>query len=334
MLLSRAINEFVAYLRDIEGKARKTYEGYEGDLQLVLRLADKNATGAFTPELVQRVLATLAERGSGPANRNRYLWAMRKFALWGLRAGHWSSDPTAALKRLRIPKRQPRAFTREEYAALMQLELPADQVVIRALLAYTGLRASTIADLKAGDLDFTPRVLSFSEGRQVPVGGTIRSRGKGGGEVTSYMQPQLKAVLFEHVQRKALGPRSFLIARDTMAVIGQETIIAPKPYDQHSLWELCRKWGRRAGVPHCHPHRWRHTFGMELRRKGLPLDAIQQLMGHASISATQIYAQPESAELAAGAMLLTPFWEEAPKKTREQEIADLKARLAELEGQG
>ena len=64
-----------------------------------------------------------------------------------------------------------------------------------------------------------------------------------------------------------------------------------RPYRVGTIERLTRLWGTTAQVADCTPHRFRHTYATDLRRKGIPLDVIQKLLGHASITTTQIYAQ-------------------------------------------
>ena len=65
------------------------------------------------------------------------------------------------------------------------------------------------------------------------------------------------------------------------------------------MWVTCwaREWGREAGVPSCHPHRFRHTYTTDLLRKGVPLEVIQKLLGHVSILTTQRYTKLADASL-------------------------------------
>ena len=64
-----------------------------------------------------------------------------------------------------------------------------------------------------------------------------------------------------------------------------------RPYQVGSVERMCRLWGEAAEVANCTPHRWRHTFATTLLRQGTPLEVIQKVLGHASITTTQVYAQ-------------------------------------------
>jgi integrase len=106
----------------------------------------------------------------------------------------WAEDPMRDVPKIVKPERLPRPFHRDEMQRLMALELPAPERVVRALLAYTGLRVSPICNLTIADVSFAKQVIN---GVEVP--GAIRSLGKGAKPLVTPMAPPLHEVLYNHV---------------------------------------------------------------------------------------------------------------------------------------
>jgi integrase/recombinase XerD len=321
MKLSKAINEFAEWLA--KRRAPGTVSAYHSDLIRLERLATPDNVIAFTPKLVEEYLGWVQAQGAEISTVQRKLAALRRFAKWGLKEGHWSQDPTRDVESLRRPKKQPRPYSLAELRALMSLDLPPDQRVIRALLYWTGLRVGTLCTLRVKDLDFSPATLRLPGGGSVEVAGRIVSMGKGGRETTSYMQQPLKDALFDHVLQGDLNGTSLVLDR------GRDKHREQIPHYRWSIERMTRVWGVRAKVPTCTPHRFRHAFSTELLGLGVDIRVIQVLLGHASVATTEIYTKVVGAVAAAAAMKL-PDLSGDDKDVR---IRALEAELARLKSE-
>lgn len=307
MRLERAIEDFRDHQRDVEGRAAATYNGYHRDLMgAFFNLAESKDVRAFTPALVNRTLAAMNQAGLGVETRRRALAAMRSFAKWGLRRTPplWASDPTLMATPLKKPHRQPKPFTDEEVNKLMALPLSRQEHAARALLYYTGMRATPLCQLRLDQIDLTP--IGAAHGR-------IISLGKGNRETTHWIQAELKAAIVEQYdQARAASCRTLLWRQIDRAPLSVDTL----------EW-YCRKWGRDAGIAKVHPHRWRHTFATRIRRQHKDVTVVQRLMGHASVTTTMGYCEITDEEAAAAAMSLSA----TPVR---DELAALRAEVAEL----
>jgi integrase len=133
------------------------------------------------------------------------------------------------------------------------------------------------------------------------VPGTIRSVNKGNREQMTPMAPELAPIL-----------AGWLTAHPGK---GYEPLIHytdGRPYRVGTIERFTRLWGSQAAVANCTPHRFRHTYATEMLRKGVPLEVIQKLLGHSSISTTQIYAQVGDASLVAAILTRTGSQPEQP----------------------
>src|SRR5262249_15808032 len=132
-----------------------------------------------------------------------------EFGKWGRRKRLWAEDPTEELPPIKKPKRVPRPFDGAELDRLMALKLPPIEVVLRAMLYYTGLRATPICRIKLGDLSFAPA--TFKNGVTAP--GSIRATSKGKKESVKPMHPALFALLKDVAPLISTDPKAPLFAQ-------------------------------------------------------------------------------------------------------------------------
>jgi integrase/recombinase XerC/integrase/recombinase XerD len=195
------------------------------------------------------------------------------------------ANPADLLPAPRLPQSLPRTLKPHDVAALLD-RIPAATPLEqrdRALfeLAYaSGLRAEELVDLDTSSIDF--------DAEQVRV--------EGKGDKTRFVpagEPALKA-LASYLERA----RPALSARD-----GNEALFLSKSGKRLSTSDVRRRlrvWARQAATQGgVHPHALRHSFATHLLEGGADLRAIQELLGHASISTTQVYTRVESARLRA-----------------------------------
>lgn len=273
MRLSEAIKKYIdqARLR----LSDKTIEGYDQDLRYFLSWALASVDDsvlAFTAQLVTDYLVTCSKKVS-LATLARRRAVLGEFARWGYGKRYFYSDMTATMPKIRRPKSLPRSFSPEEREKLMALELGPHERMLRGVLFYTGFRVSEAVSMRVGD--FSPEVR------------TVRTTGKGGRDrvvpVPVEFVDLARTYIETHTDRH---PRTFLFAR------GVDRHMTP-----YSAEYLTSKWGRRADVQACSPHRWRHTYATMLLERGADIRSIQKLLGHENIATTAGYLRVADAHL-------------------------------------
>ncbi len=281
---SRALE---AFARDLvrRGAAEKTRRAYAVDLRELARWA--TAAGlepaSVTSRALRRHAAWLSERGLAPATVARKLAAQRAFFRVLVEEGTLEQNPADLLSAPRRPQHLPRVLRPDEVAALLD-RIPATtplEVRDRALfeLAYaSGLRAEELVSLDADSVDFDgERVRVEGKGgrtRLVPVGEPCQAA------LHRYLSTARPA-LVEHREEPAL-----FLSR------------SGRRLSTSDVRRRLRQWARLAPVRGgAHPHALRHSFATHLLEGGADLRAIQELLGHASISTTQVYTRVESARL-------------------------------------
>jgi site-specific recombinase XerD len=247
------------------------------------------------PKAVRRYIADLSEAGAAPTTSARKLASVR--ALFASQREHGLIAHNSA-ELVSTPRRGsalPRVLSGREAARLLD-GIPAasplearDRAIFE--LAYScGLRAEEIVSLTVEDLDYDAEQLRVEgKGRKtrlLPVG-----------------EPAIAAVrLYLERARPALAApaRGDGAARSAGGSRRAEPLFLSRtgrPLGTGDVRRRLRRWTRRAGLDGCSPHALRHSYATHLLDGGADLRSIQELLGHASVSSTQIYTRVESARL-------------------------------------
>jgi site-specific recombinase XerD len=232
---------------------------------------------------VRRYVARLSERRLSPTTTARKLAAIRALFRSQREHGAIEQSPADLLATPRRAVHLPRVLKAPEMARLLD-SIPADgplQIRDRALfeLAYAcGLRAEEIVSLNVDDVDYDAEQLRVegkgSKTRFVPAGEVAL------GAVRVYLDRARPALVSDEDERALFLSRS------------------GKRLGTSDVRRRLRAWSTRAGVPAgISPHALRHSFATHLLDGGADLRSIQELLGHSSISTTQVYTRVESAKL-------------------------------------
>jgi integrase/recombinase XerD len=279
------IDAYLAYIDLERGLSRNTREGYGRDLeQFAAFAAGRGAAGwrAVTPDLAGAWVRSLSRR-TAASSQARKLTALRMFARFLVRERRIPDDFTALLAGPKIARRLPQSLSEAETGRLLASPSGGDPASLRdrALLELfysSGLRVSELGALTLQQVDLENGLARvFGKGskeRVVPMG--ARACAALGAWIASgrphFVRPRTRSELF-------LGSRGTGLSRV-------------------SLWSIVKKHAKRAGIAKTvKPHLLRHTFATHLLSGGADLRAIQEMLGHASISTTQIYTAVEGRRL-------------------------------------
>ncbi len=273
-----AIEEFLAHLAVERGLAAHTLDAYGRDLRAFAD--DLRSKGVRRPETarprdLRLHLERLAESGLSARSVARHLASLRAFYRFLAIDGRRPRDPAEGLEAPRPLRRLPSPLTSGEVDALLAApnERRARGLRDRALLETlysTGMRVSEIVGVRLQELQLKLGYLRCtgkgSKERVVPLGG----------EAVRWLKRYLDGA------RPALDP-----ARDSDLLFPGR---AGRPLTRQGVWKRIRAYGRQAGIrTPLYPHRVRHSFATHLLEHGADLRAVQQMLGHADISTTQIY---------------------------------------------
>ena len=272
------LERFQEYLALEDGASPRTLEAYGRDLERMTvwcTVKGVATPSALTPALLRDFVYHLKDIGLSPSSIRRSVSATRTYFKFMIGEGQMQSDPSERLETPRKWRTLPEVLSVDEVAKLLA-SISLDEPLVfrdRAMLelAYgAGLRVSEWIDLGTQDLMLDDGVLRvFGKGskeRLVPIGRSAI------GAVGMYLRE-----LRPRLERGEGKGRLFLNARG-------------KPLSRMGAWKILRKYVGLAGIEkHVSPHTLRHSFATHLLEGGADLRAVQEMLGHADISTTQIY---------------------------------------------
>jgi integrase/recombinase XerC len=257
---------------------RKAYSNDVGQLAAWADALDREPASLDHRDL-RRFAAVLSERGISKAGVARKLAAIRAFYGALVRAGTMAANPADLVATPKQDRKLPRVLSREEMQTLLD-GIPAGtplEMRDRAMLelAYScGLRAEEVVNLNTDSPDFD--------------GERLRIEGKGGKTRLVPMGEPAQAALTRYLER---GRRALVGAGDEKALLVSKSGRRLHPSDVRRRLE---RWVREAAIAGgVSPHALRHSFATHLLEGGADLRSIQELLGHASLSTTQVYTQVE-----------------------------------------
>ncbi|MCL4800241.1 MAG: tyrosine recombinase XerC [Burkholderiales bacterium] len=275
-----------AYLRNLSDERRlsaHTVRGYARDVATLLDLVPDVPLERIGAHAVRRAVARLHAQGRSGRSLARTLSAWRGFFAWLARHRGLTGNPCAGVRAPRGPRALPKALSPDAAARLLDPAAEAalevrDKAVFE--LAYSsGLR---LAELVGLDVDQARAILRAEE---------VTVTGKGGKTRTVPVGAHARAALARWLE--ARGPIA-LPDEPALFVSARGRRIAPR-----SIQLRLKRWARRAGLDGAvHPHVLRHSFASHVLQSAGDLRAVQEMLGHASISTTQVYTKLDFQHLA------------------------------------
>ena len=273
--------EYLDALKHQRRLSAATLANYGRALATLLELTGKKTLESLEAGDVRRYVAMLHSKGLAPRSLALVLSAWRGWFRWLARHRGWPANPVLGVRAPKAPRPLPKALSVEAAQRLLAADQETTPLSIRdaamfELLYSSGLRVGELVGLNLSDDPAQGEVTVTGKGsktRTVPVGAQAREALKRWTEI----RPDLAAP-----EEKALfvGRRGRRIA----------------PVE---VWRRLERWARRRGLTqHVHPHMLRHSFASHLLESSQDLRAVQELLGHASISTTQVYTHLDFQALA------------------------------------
>ena len=261
-----------------KGLSSNTLQAYLGDVRAFTRFAAGKGVedaGGVDDALLRTYLRSLHRESRSASTLARKLSALRSYFRFLQADGLVEADPSQEIDLPRLGRRLPAVLSRSEVERLLRAVDPAHPLGLRdaaflELLYATGVRVSELIRLTLGDLDLREGLLGVrgkgDKERIVPVGRRALE------SVRAYLRDERPRL------NRGRGLRVlFLNWRG-------------RPLSRMGAWKLIRKYARRAAISKpIGPHTFRHTFATHLLEGGADLRAVQEMLGHADISTTQVY---------------------------------------------
>lgn len=285
------VEDHLTWLSLERGRSRNTVAAYRRDLRSYVAWLREHgvALDDVDDEMITGYIDELSSRGRAPSSAARALVAVRSLHRFLSEQGYRSTDPAAHVEVPRVPKGLPKALSEEEIESLMTAVVGDDPVarrdrVILEVLYGTGLRISELVGLSLSDVDLEARLIrAFGKGsreRVVPVGRMAATA------MTAWLSPG---------GRIELEPRQWARKGDAEALLLNSR---GGRLSRQGAWGIVRRYGDRIGLgDRLSPHVLRHSCATHMLDHGADIRSVQELLGHASISTTQIYTMVSSERL-------------------------------------
>ncbi|OGA53210.1 MAG: tyrosine recombinase XerC [Betaproteobacteria bacterium RIFCSPLOWO2_12_FULL_62_13] len=273
--------DYLAHLGNERRLSTHTAANYKRDIDVLIGLAGSTPLDRLQVHQIRRFIAQLHARGLDGRTLARTLSAWRGFFKYLARDHGFGHNPCLGIRAPKSAKKLPKALSPDEAGRLMEIDgrdaLAVRDKAILELFYSSGLRLAELTGLKPLDIEFgdaTVRVTGKgSKTRIVPVG--------------SFALAALKAWLAERGRMAGADEDALFVNRNG----GR---LSPR-----AVQLRLKYWAAKLGLgSRVHPHALRHSFASHLLQSSGDLRAVQELLGHASISTTQVYTQLDFQHLA------------------------------------
>jgi len=278
------INSFLNYLTVEKGFSGNTRFAYQNDLQQLASFAQEEVTkqglmpswANFSRQAMLSYMLNLKERNYAPTTIARKVAATRSFFSFLKAEGIIKTDPTANISSPSVGKSLPKPISISQVRSLLDqpaklntLEAKRDKAMLELLYA-SGMRISELVSLNLGDVD--------------TEGGYVRCFGKGHKERIVPIYEQAASLVKEYIEE----------TRPKLAHKKDEVALFLNPRGERltrqGFWQKLKEYAKSAGLDtQISPHTLRHSFATHMLSGGADLRVVQELLGHANISTTQVY---------------------------------------------
>jgi integrase/recombinase XerD len=290
MPFQRQVRELITHLRVEAGLAPATLDAYRRDLsELGSWLGDKgvvDATNVEPEDLVAYVRYLSRERSLKATSITRHIASMRVLFRWLSASKKLDRNPAKLLERPTKWRNVPGTLSLKQMRALVEAPTPEhgrlwirDRAILEAMYA-AGLRASEVGAIRMDEFHPEMAMLTVTgkgaKQRAVPIG----------------------EYALEWTEKYIEEVRP-LLKRDQDARDQQRLFLSfsGRPLERVAIWQLVRKYAAVAGLKDVHPHMLRHSFATHLLIGGADLRVVQELLGHADVTTTQVYTHVDRSHL-------------------------------------
>jgi len=265
------VNEYICFIASNKGLSKNTTSSYRRDLEEFLNFLKERHLSVEDKKTIQELKLFLGSKGLKAISINRKLSAIRGFIKFLSKRCVVKGINTENIKNIKITKKLPRTISHTKTDKLIERYMYEKDIITRRnllifmLLYATGLRVTELVNLKIGNIYWDE--------------GFLKIRGKGSKERVVPMAEKLIYILKKYIENE----RPFFIKdkkNDYLFISNRGT-----KFTRQAIWKISKKIGGEDTSPHL----WRHTFATHLLEGGASLRALQKMLGHSSLTTTQIY---------------------------------------------
>ena len=276
--MSDLVSAYEAYLKTEKRASANTVSSYMRDIhQYAAAMEEKGVdlTDAVTEDVAEYT-ASLTRQGKSPATVTRSVASIKSFYQYLMGQGAVDQNPAKGVTPAKVERKLPQVLTGKEVELFLEqpectdLKGYRDRAMLELLYA-TGIRVSELIDLDVDDLNLPGSVLKcYSKGRERMIP----------------LYPAAVRALNEYVHN--IRPQLVDSVEETALFVN----MSGERMSRQGFWKLIKYYQEKAGIQKdITPHTLRHSFAAHLLENGADLRSIQEMLGHADISSTQIYSK-------------------------------------------
>ena len=261
-------------VKALEGCSKATIENYKFNLNKFLLGVGKDPTEIVTQDIRKYLADYKRERSISNTTLDNMRRVFQSFFTWMHREGYVLKDPCAAVNKIRADKIIKNPYSDEEMELMREAAKNLREKAIIEVLYSTGMRIGELEKLNKDDIDF--------------VNGKAIVFGKGAKEREVYFNVKAQLALKKYLENRNDTNEALFVGLQS-------------PYNRlkvSTYEKILRELGGRCGV-HCHPHRFRRTCATILLNKGMPIQEVSKILGHAKLETTMIYCEINQQSVAA-----------------------------------
>ena len=261
-------------VKALEGCSKATIENYKFNLNKFLLGVGKDPTEIATQDIRKYLADYKRERGVSNTTLDNMRRVFQSFFTWMHREGYIIKDPCAAVNKIRADKIIKNPYSDEEMELMREAAKNLREKAIIEVLYSTGMRIGELEKLNKDDIDF--------------INGKAIVFGKGAKEREVYFNVKAQLALKKYLENRNDTNEALFVGLQS-------------PYNRlkvSTYEKILRELGGRCGV-HCHPHRFRRTCATILLNKGMPIQEVSKVLGHAKLETTLIYCEISQQSVAA-----------------------------------
>ena len=274
LLSENLLPEYLEFLNFERGLSPLTRENYARDIAQLIKLADATELNTLQNIHIRRFIATLHSKGLGGKSIARMLSSWRGFFEFLVNRKGFISNPVIGLRAPKSPKTLPQALSIEQAVKLVDISddavLSVRDHAILELFYSSGLRLSEVVNLNIDALDFTE--------------GTVIVTGKGNKTRIVPMGAHAMDAIQKWLQIRVNYATNDAASKAVFIGLQGRRVSA------RNLQYRIKEWSIKQGInSSVHPHMLRHSFATHVLQSSGDLRAVQEMLGHANISTTQVY---------------------------------------------
>ena len=268
------INDFINYLSEVKHASKNTLQAYQNDLKKLQLFLEKHLIHSvikISETNLNSYVLSLEKEGLSPASVSRNIAAIKAFLLYLIKHQIITSDPSERIKPPKVQKKSPQIIKTDMVEQLLKQPDTNNKKGIRdlamlELLYATGIKVSELISLKVKDVNLTGRYITCGDRRErnIPFGKSAKSA------LSEYLS--IREEGFHKTQN------DFLFLNSSGEALTRQ-----------GFWKILKAYAKQVGMTESNPNSIRHSFAAHLIENGADLSSVQEFLGHADITTTQLY---------------------------------------------